>query len=51
MSVIFSAAFTKQYRTFPQKEQKVISHTIMDLNIDPTASTLSLRVKSNTLSR
>ncbi len=42
MSVIFSAAFTKQYRTFPQKEQKVISHTIMDLNIDPTASTLSL---------
>ena len=42
MSVIFSAAFSKQYRTFPQKEQKIISHTIMDLNIDPTVSTLSL---------
>ena len=42
MAVIFSAAFTKQYRSFPQKEQKIISHTIMDLNIDPTVSTLSL---------
>ena len=42
MSVIFSSAFSKQYRTFPQKEQKIISHTIMDLNIDPSSATLSL---------
>lgn len=42
MAVIVSDGFSKQYKTFPQKEQKVISHTVMDLNIDPTAPTLSL---------
>ena len=48
MSVIFSAAFSKQYRTFTQKDQKVISHTIVDLNIDPTSASLSLhRVDGN----
>lgn len=42
MSLILSTSFMKQLKRLPQKEQGVVSRTVLDLQIDPTAATLSL---------
>lgn len=42
MSLILAQSFVKQLKRLPQKEQGVVSRTVLDLQIDPTASTLSL---------
>ena len=42
MSLILAQSFMKQLKRLPQKEQGVVSRTVLDLQMDPTAATLSL---------
>ncbi|MBE6395633.1 MAG: DNA helicase [Lentisphaerae bacterium] len=42
MSLILAQSFVKQLKRLTQKEQGVVSRTVLELQMDPTASTLSL---------
>lgn len=42
MSLILAQSFMKQLKRLPLKEQGVVSRTVLDLQMDPTAATLSL---------
>ena len=42
MSFILAQTFMKQLKKLPQKEQGVVSRTVLELQMDPTARTLSL---------
>lgn len=48
MALIIAQTFMKQLKKLPLKEQGVVSRTVLDLQMDPTAPTLSLhRVDGN----
>ena len=38
MSLILAQSFMKQLKRLPQKEQGVVSRTVLDLQMDPTAA-------------
>lgn len=42
MALVLAQSFMKQLKKLPQKEQGIVSRTVLDLQMDPTASTLSL---------
>ena len=42
MAFILAQTFMKQLKKLPQKEQGVVSRTVLELQMDPTARTLSL---------
>ena len=48
MAFIIAETFMRQLKRLPQKEQGIVSRTVLDLEMDPTARTLSLhRVDGN----